>query len=454
MSANFTIDLDPGDHMYSTLGIEPQQISTVGPNLGTHVVCELNVRTVEMNRMFYMKLGSTGVESMADGSFNDAECFTEPAFSPLPSIRVSKALTVDGTGNAKPQFQSAEDKSLAAELLRRYANELLGNFQLVNLFENEDDLYNEIRQKDLHYNNKILEKTNETANGRRDASNNILWKPLDIGAANTSPGFLIARIMEQIANSSHKTRLEEYNTVNSVFREENIVPVTDASYTNLLGLDANGSSFLTTLIDTYSGYLIKQSDAISTLNTLTTTYDNANAAHTTALSTYNNLLAIAAAGGEAVTYDQHTAYTTAKNNLAVALRNKNAAMQNKLHYDAMIDGLEDAIVVAEDVDLNKSVLDASGVYVSTTYQLELFKTGDTLSFNVNFYRIGQTPDTTGDPDPIGSATNSPGNGFTLPLELSHTLTIQLNMVDGDPTDLTDPVLSQETSIDTYGLETN
>ena len=440
--------------MYSTLGIEPQQISSLGPNLGTHVVCELNVRTIEMNRMFYMKVGSTGIESMADGSFNDVECFTEPAFVPLPSIRVSKALTIDGTGNAKPQFQSAEDKSLAAELLRRYATELLGNFQLVNLFENEDDLYNEIREQDLLYNSKILEKANETANGRRDASNNILWKPLDIGSPNTSPGFLIARIMEQISNSKHKTRLENYNTVNSVFREQNIIPVTDASYTNLLGLDASGSSFLTTLIDTYSGYLIKQSDAINTLQTLTTTYNNVNAAHTTALNTYNNLLSVAAAGGEAVTYEQHTAYTTAKNNLALALRNKNAAMQNKLHYDAMIDGLEDAIASAEDVDLNKSIVDASGVYVSTIYQLELFKSGDTLSFNVNFYRNGQTPDSTADPDPIGNATNNSGDGFSLPLQQSHTLTIQLNMVDGDPTVLTDPVLSQETSIDTYGLETN
>ena len=236
---------------------------------------------------------------------------------------------------------------------------------MLNLFENEYDLYNEIPQKDLHYNNKILEKTNETANGRRDASNNILWKPLDIGAANTSPGFFIARIMEQITNSSHKTRLETYNATNSVFREENIIPVSDLSYTNLLGLDASGSSFLTTLIDTYSGYLIKQADAVSTLNTLTTTYDSVNAAHTTALNTYNNLLATAAAGGAAVTYEQHATYTTAKNNLALALRNKNAAEQNKLHYDAMMNGLEDAIAAAEEVDLNKSIQDASGVYVST-----------------------------------------------------------------------------------------
>ena len=95
--------------------------------------------------------------------------------------------------------------------------------------------------------------------------------------------------------------------------------------------------------------------------------------------------ATAAAGGAAVTYEQHATYTTAKNNLALALRNKNAAEQNKLHYDAMMNGLEDAIAAAEEVDLNKSIQDASGVYVSTTYQLELFKTGDTLSFNVNFY---------------------------------------------------------------------
>lgn len=453
MPGHFTINLDEGDDMFTTLGIEPEQLASSAAILGTHVVCELNVRTTEMNRMFYMKIGSTGVEEMANGNYNDALCFTEPAFAPLSSIRVSKALTIYGTGDAKPQFQSAQDKSLAAELLRRYATELLGNHQLVNLFSNENELYQEVRIQDSVFNGKIVDKLNETANGRRDASNNLLWKPLDIGAANPSPGFFIARILEQTANSSLRTRLEGYDTVNSIFRETNIIPVHDISYVDVLGNDASGSSFLVNLIDTYGAYLIKQVDAETILTTYTNEYNTANATHTTELNTYNNLLAASEAGGATVTYDQHTAYTTAKNNLAIALKKMNAATENKNQIDMMITNIENAITQTESVDIDKSVIDASNNYVSTTYQLELFKNHDTLSFNVNFYRSGQIPSTTTDPDPIGSASNSPGTGFTASLQKYHTLTVRLNMVAGDPIVLNDPDMPQETNIDMYGVET-
>jgi len=454
MPGHFTINLDEGDDMFVTLGIEPEQLASSAAILGSHVVCELNVRASEMNRMFYMKVGSTGVESLANGNYNDALCFTEPAFAPLSSIRVSKALTVYGTGAAQPQFQSAEDKSLGAEMLRRYASELLGNHQLVNLFSNEDDLYNEIRVQDISFNDKIVDKLEEPANGGRNiATNEIIWKPLDIGAANPSPGFFIARILEQTANSSLKTRLELYDTNSSIFREKNIIPTTDASYVDLSGNDASGSHFLVNLEETYSAYLVKQSNAISTLNSYTTAYDNANAAHTIALNTYNELLLEDASGGLPVTNEQHTTYTTAKNNLTKALSNKRAATENKNHFDAMVDKLEQAIIDSEIVDIDKSIVDLSNNYISTTYQLELFKVHDTLSFNVNFYRNGQTPSSTTDPDPVGTASNLPGNGFNDPLENYHTFTIRLNMVEGDPISLNDSDMAQETNVDLYGVET-
>ena len=122
-------------------------------------------------------------------------------------------------------------------------------------------------------------------------------------------------------------------------------------YVDILGNDASGSSFLVKLIDTYSAYLIKQDEAETILTTYTNEYNTANATHSTELNTYNNLLAASEAGGAAVTYDQHTAYTTAKNNLGIALKKMNAATENKNQIDMMITNLTNAIKENHKIDL-------------------------------------------------------------------------------------------------------
>ena len=201
MAAEFTIDLDENNDMFATLGIEPAQLAAATASLGTHVICELNVHAHEMNRMFYMKLGSTGVEGIAGDNYADAQCFTEPAFFPVSSIRPSKALTVAGNGNAAPQYQAAGDKSLAAEVIRRMAFALLGNHNLVNLFTNEDALYNEIRQQDSVFTTKLYAKLDDPVNGRRNGDNTINWTPLDLSTESPNPSFWIERFIGYLANT-------------------------------------------------------------------------------------------------------------------------------------------------------------------------------------------------------------------------------------------------------------
>jgi len=419
MSANFTIDLDEATDLFAELAIEPTQLAAATAALGSHVICELNVHAAEMNRMFYMKLGSTGVEGIAGGNYDDAQCFTESAFFPASSVRPSKALTsADGSA---AQYQAAGDKSLAAEMLRRHALELLGNHNLVNLFTNEDALYNEVREQDSVFTTKLYAKLDEPANGRRIANNVIDWVPLDLATESPNPAFWIERFIGYLAiTPSLRARLTDPTVAGtSVFHANNLMAT------------SGDSAYKTDLTAVRAAYNTKKTAATSALASFTTASDSAETAYQSAITAYETIVTNAAAGGAAPTAAELATYQTAKQNRDAALVDKRAADENLAVLTAQVAKLDAAITSAAAVDIDPSV-SSGGVYSSSTYRLTLFKAGDTLSFNVKYTR---------------QSGLSAGTGFTAALPDDHTFTIRLNMIAGDH----DSTLPQVTSTELYGV---
>ena len=421
MSANFTIDLDEATDLFATLAIEPAQLAAATASLGAHVICELNVHAAEMNRMFYMKLGSTGVEGVVAGTYDDAQCFTESAFFPLSSVRPSKALT-SADGEAA-QYQSAGDKSLAAELIRRQALALLGNHNLVNLFTNEDALYDEVREQDSALGTKLYAKLDEPANGSRVAATNVIdWVPLDLATESPNPAFWIERFIGYLAvTSTLRGRLTDPTVAGtSVFHAN-----------NLMGTSGD-TAYKADLTTVQAAYDTRKTAATASVATFTTASSAAQTAYASAITTYEALLTTAAASGVAPTAAQLATYQTAKNNRDAALVDLNAGAENLAILTAQVAKLDAAIVQAAAVDIDYSV-SSGGIYSSSTYRLTLFKAGDTLSFNVKYNR--------------NDNTQAAGAGFTTALQSDHTFTIRLNMIAGDY----DTTLPQVTSTELYGV---
>jgi hypothetical protein len=419
MSANFTIDLDEATDLFAELAIEPTQLAAATASLGSHVICELNVHAAEMNRMFYMKLGSTGVEAVANGTYDDAVCFTESAFFPISAVRPSKALTsADGSA---AQYQAASDKSLAAEMIRRHALELLGNHNLVNLFTNEDALYNEVREQDSVLGTKLYAKLDEPANGRRITDNVIDWAPLDLASESPNPAFWIERFIGHIAVTANlRSRLTDPTVAGtSIFHANNLMPT------------SGDSTYKTDLTTVRAAYNTKKTAATSSLATFSTASTDAETAYQSAITAYETIVTNAAAGGAAPTAAELATYQTAKKNRDAALVDFNAATENLAMLTAQVAKLDAAIIEAAAVDIDATV-GSGGVYSSSTYRLTLFKAGDTLSFNVKYTR---------------QSGLSAGSGFLAALPDDHTFTIRLNMIAGDH----DSTLPQVTNTELYGV---